>query len=262
MLGGLWGRWNTGNGSPPEVEHPRGRIVDNPWMRSGVYTLRALGPFDRFELKARLTSMLGAELLAVAHDLMVMAATAEEGPSRASFAKIYASLRAYAGRGEPVERKVIADAAGELWGDMLRRMYALMPDERELDMTDFLGKTRPYFAALGPIMAQINAQEMMEIVKHMLIVRPNNAAGLYVRDLPCKDRATIDAVVPHDDLPAIAFWALLFNIRPFSRAGASTGNSPGQHPPAPSSTARTPSQRGPATGSSTSTAGPRPRSRT
>lgn len=254
MLKSIWQRWAAGSGATPPVDYPQGHIVDNPWMRSGVYTIRALGPFDRFELKARLASMLGAELLGVAHDLMVMAVTVE-GPSQANFRRIYEAMRKYAGRGEPLDRKVVAEAAGELWAEMLRRAAEMMPNERELDMQDFLTKSRPYFAAIGPIMSAMNASDLRDLAKHLLLVRPNNAAGLYVRDQPCRDTATIDAVVPHDDLPAILFWALLFNLRPFSHAGESTASSPGQQAQARPSGAPTPSRHGRVTASSTSTAG-------
>lgn len=264
LLDRLRGGWVSGAGQAPEGEYPQGTMVLQHWSQSGEYTLRALGPMERFRLKFMLTGLLGAELLAAAHDLMVLAAAVEE-PSAVNFRRIYDTMRRFAARGEPLDREAVSQAAGDLWEQALRRMYELMPEERVLDLPDFLGKTRRYFAALGPILSAVDDDKAMAVVRQLLLVRRDGGPGLYVRGRPCRDDDAVNALIPHDDLPAIAFWALLFNLRPFTHAGRSTAPSPGHppkgNPPAPPSRAPTPSTPGRATGSSTSTATPPNRSK-
>lgn len=250
-------RWTAGTGDPPPVPEARPHPVMGRWMHSGMYSIRALEPFARLELKFRLASMFGRDLVAVAHALMSMAAAGEE-PVRANFAELYKTARSYIARGEPGAAEAVKRAAGAVWDDAMRSLYTLMPDERELHLPDFVSRTRPYLAAIGPLLQAIDNEQAMDIVRHLLLVKPTSGAGLYVKDLPCKDEATINALVQHDDLEVIAFWALLFNLRPFSSAGASTAPSPGQSPRGQASTARTPSPPGRPGGSSTSTGGRRP----
>lgn len=261
MLGGLFDRlaWRAGAGDPPAPPEARPVAVSGRWMTSGFYLIRALEPFGRLELKFMLAQMLGRDLVAVAHALMSIAAAGEE-PVRANFADLYRTARSYIARGEPGAADAVKRAAGAVWDDAMRSLYTLMPDERELHLPDFVSRTRPYLAAIGPLLQALEREQCMEIVRRLLLVHPESGSGLYVKGEACRDERVINALVPHDDLELIAFWALLFNLRPFTCAGPSTAPSPGNQARGQPSTGRPPSPPGRPGGSSTSTPGRRPAS--
>ncbi len=261
MLGGLFSKlpWTTGTGDPPKVPaEVRPHPVQAKWMHSGIYSIRALEPFARLELKFHLTTMLGRDMVAVATAMMSIAAAAEE-PVQLNMRELYLTARQYVVRGDPGAAAAVKAAAGAVWDDTMRALFTLMPDERELHLPDFVSRPRPYLNAVAPLLKAIEHSQAMEIVRLLLLVRPESGSGLYVKNEPCKDESVINALVPHDDLEVIAFWALLFNLRPFTSAGSSTAPSPGQQgrAPAPGSTGRTPSPPGRPGGSSTSTGGRR-----
>ena len=260
MLGSLFSKlpWTTGTGNPPVVpQEVRPHPVQARWMHSGLYSIRALEPFARLELKFHLTTMLGRDMVAVATALMSIAAAAEE-PVQLNMRELYLTARRYVSRGDPGAAEAVKAAAGAVWDDTMRALFTLMPDERELHLPDFVSRTRPYLQAIGPLLKAIEPAAAMEIVRILLLVSPTSGSGLYVKNEPCRDESLLNALVPHDDLEVIAFWALLFNLRPFTSAGSSTAPSPGQQAKgAPASTARTPSPPGPRGASSTSTPGRR-----
>lgn len=251
--------WIRGSGKPPtqtraeQEAASKTAMVDHRWAKSGQYVLRALYPRDRFKLRMTLASMLGRELLGSIHDVMVLAATTEA--SAGDFGRIYQALRRYTASGNMPDRKVVQEAAGALWKNALRDMYRVMPDERVMNLDKFLVDIRPYLATLKPVLGAIEPDTMLEIADHMLTVRTPGGSGLYVCDVPCRDGAAIDALVPHDDLEAIIWWALLFNLHPSTGDGPSTSRSPDPQVQGPSQSGRTPSQTGRATGSSTSSGG-------
>lgn len=223
--------WITGRGTPPaqtrgeQAAAAETSVVDHRWAKSGQYVLRALYPRDRFKLRMTLASMLGRELLGAMHDIMVLAATTPA--SAGDFAKIYAALRKYTAQGQMPDRKVVQDAAGELWKKALLEVYKVMPDTREMNLDKFLVDIRPYLATLKPVLGSIAPDTMLEIADHMLTVRTPGGSGLYVCDVPCRDGAAIDALVPHDEFEAIVWWALLFNLHPSTGDGPNTSRSPG-----------------------------------
>lgn len=249
--------WLTGRGKAPPLTREqieaaaKDGVVETRWGRSGVYTYYALEPTGRFRLNMILASMVGGEMLAVIHDALVLAATTPLASS--DFARIYQALRAYTRTGAPPDRKVVQQAAGELWAKALRKIYEVMPDEREMNLDVFLRDIRPYLSAAAPLLSAISADTMDQLLLDLLVVKPGETSGLYVSDVPCRDKGAINALVRHEDLDAIFWWALLFNLRPFSQAEPDTSRSPGQPAPTGSTrSGRTPSRPGPATGSSTS----------
>lgn len=253
------GKWIIGAGEPAPVQHPPGgQVVTQRWSRSGIYMVRALRPMDRMQLRFMLAAMLGREVLAAMHDVMVLAAANDE-VNATNMRRIYDALRNMVARGEPVDRQAVERAAGELWAVAQRKILEVMPDEQQLDLTAFLQKTRPYLAAIAPALGAIDSDMAMDIVRKMLIVQREGGSGLYVRDQPCKDEATINALVPHDEIETIAWWALLLNLRPFTHAGASTAPSSGQPQEGQGSKGPTRSPAGRSTASSTSTGGRRGR---
>jgi hypothetical protein len=252
--------WITGTGAAPAVEHPRnGSMVEQRWSRSGVYLIRALYPLDRLRLRFQLASMLGRETLEAMHAVMSIAAGVEDMKAT-NMRQIYDALRKVLARGEPLDRAAVERACGDLWAKAQGYLLEVMPDENVLDLGEFMIKTRPLLAAIAPVLGAIEPDAAMDIVRWMLIVRENGGAGLYVRDQPMKDERQINAIVPHDEIEGLAWWALLFNIRPFTPAGESTSPFPGQSPKDAAPTARTRSTPGPTGVSSTSTTSRPPKS--
>jgi hypothetical protein len=248
--------WLTGTGEPPprpaNTGGPQGITVVHRWARHGDYTIRALRPMDSFAMRLQLASMLGRDLLACVHDVMQLAATGDavEG---VNFRAIWGALRAYVAQGNPPDREVVREAAGELWKASLRKVYEVMPEEAELDLPAFLTRGKPFLAALAPVLAAIDPDVAMDIVRRLLIVKQDGGAGLYVRDQPCLNEGTINAIVPHEDLGGIIWWALLFNLHPFTAAARNTAPSSGRSGPGAASRGPTPSRPGPAGASATST---------
>jgi hypothetical protein len=252
--------FKSGVGEAPSRARPNAVMPSKRWIEAGDYTYRALWPMDAFHLQFQLASLFGEQALVAAFDLLVMAAAADE-PREVDFREAYAAVRGYLGghpEHMPLKMGLVRDKFGELWVKAMKRLYDIMPDEREMNIAAFIGESRPYFRAVAPLLAALDADAAMNIVRHMLHVRHPGGSGLYVRDQPCTDDSTINALVPDTDLPTISFVALLFNLRPFTEAGRTTNPSPGppKASPAPTSTGRTPSRPGGATASRTSTGGP------
>lgn len=224
--------WITGRGTAPamkpaEVEAASSTIVDNRWSRAGQYRLHALGPTARFRLRMTLASMIGGEMLACAHDLMTLAVGTEA--ANADYSKAARAFRAFLGSGSLPDRKALQKAAGDAWRAALRRAYQVMPaDQRQLDLAAFVRAVKPYMDAAGPIMSAIDPDTAVDIAHQMLIVKPGSSAGLYVADAAITRPAELDAMVPHDDLERIIWWALWFNLFPFTEAATNTSPSSGQ----------------------------------
>jgi hypothetical protein len=245
--------WATGRGTPPamtqaEQEASQSIVVVNRWARAGQYRLHALGPMARFKLRMMLASMVGGEMLACAHDLMTLAVGTEA--AKADYSKAAQAFRKYLGTGGLPDRKALQAAAGDAWRAALRRVYSVMPaDMREMNLDQFIKQIKPYMDAAAPIMSAIDEERAEDIALQMLLVKPGKSAGLYVADVPVRSAEAIDALVPHDDYERIVWWALWFNLLPFTEAEANTSRSSGPTQGAgTAASARTPSAPGRATG--------------
>ena len=250
---GLRNWLRNGEGEPPTTARPGAVMPSKRWIEAGDYTYRALWPMDSMHLQFQLAGLFGEQVLVAAFDLLVQAAADE--PQGVDFREAWGEVRRYIGGGSPFRMDLVRAKAGAVWTKAMRRLYDIMPDEREMNLAQFIGTSRPYMRAVAPLLQALDADAAMAMVRHMLIVRHPGGSGLYVRDQPCTDDSTINALVPDTDLPTIAFVALLFNLRPFTEAGRSTDPPPGPKPNSGTSTARTPSRPGAATGSRTSTGG-------
>lgn len=245
-----------GVGEPPSAARQGASMPEKRWINAGQYTVRALWPMDAMKLQFQLASMFGEQVVIGAFDLMLLAAHADE-PQGVDFRGLWGTLRAAAAGTAPMRPGLIRDAVGDTWRAAIKRFYDLMPEEREMRLPEFIAGARPYLEAIGPMLRAIDADAAMDIIRHMLIVKHAGGSGLYVYDQPCVDDSMINAMVPDQHLPTLAFAALLFNLRPFMEAGGTTAPSPG--PPAGDhkSTAPTQSKRGGTTASSTNTNGRR-----
>jgi len=222
-MGGLFSwlaRAQEGTGALPKFAKDESPMVMRRWSRSGRYAIRALGPFDALELRFRLASMLGRELLAALWDIAVLIAGTEVGT--VNYRKIYAALRLYTAQspnGLP-DRKAVQEAAGELYAEAIKRLHGVMPNEREVDLSAVMTAARPYFEIVGPALGAIEPSAAMEIAEFMLIVRREGGSGLYLSGEPVKTMDAANNLVPHEDVWPIVFWALLFNLRPFMPAAS------------------------------------------
>lgn len=224
--------WLTGRGKAPAMSQAERDTIEQMampearWATSGQYTLYALSPTDRFRFRMTLASMVGAEMLAVVHDMLTLAAGSELATT--DFSALWAALRRFTSSGAKPDRQVVQQAAGALWTKALRRLYEVMPDEREMHLGVFLTQVRPFLTAAAPLIASINRDTMEDLLLQMLVVKQGETTGLYVAEVPCRDKAALNAMVGEDDLEAIFWWALLFNLRPFTPAGSTTSPSPGR----------------------------------
>jgi hypothetical protein len=219
-LFGWIGKAQAGEGALPKFGKDETPIVVRRWSRSGRYAIRALNPFDALELRFRLASMLGRELTAALFDVAVLIAGTPVGTI--NYRKLYAALRAYTAQnptGLP-DRKAIQDAAGELYAEAIKRLHGVMPNERELDLGDLMQTVRPYFELLGPTLGAIEPAAAMEIVRFMLLVPRDGGSGLYIAGEPVRTIEQANNLIPHEDVWPLAFWALLFNLKPFTRAAS------------------------------------------
>jgi hypothetical protein len=211
---------SEGVGGLPKFGKDETPMVVRRWSRSGRYAIRALNPFDALELRFRLASMLGRELLAALWDIAVLVAGTEVGT--VNYRKIYAALRRYVAQnpsGLP-DRKAVQEAAGELYAEAIKRLHGVMPNEREVDLSAVMTAARPYFEIVGPALGAVEPAAAMEIAEFMLIVRREGGSGLYIGGEPVKSIDAANNLVPHEDVWPIVFWALLFNLRPFMPAAS------------------------------------------